>query len=126
MLKHLAKFFVVVLIIFSFSLEIAYAASYKSFGGEILKAENVANDGYKCDHQGKILSVKYRGVPVNFFLANTTRLWTRWDTQRGQAILGLAKLEKITIKCEKEGSDDQKQVKEISAYEIRKAGTSKQ
>jgi hypothetical protein len=127
MLGILAKFFVVILIVFSLSIEIAYAAFYKSFGGEIKKVEDVQKDGFKCDKLGKILSIenKRTHTPSDYFMRLGLRPWTPWSPATEQDVLGIFKSEKIIIHCERKNADGEIEEKEIYAYDIAKFGTSK-
>ena len=61
MLKNLAKFFIVFLILL-LSVEVVHAAGFKSFGGKITKEtslrEEAISNSYTCDHPGRTIEVK--------------------------------------------------------------------
>lgn len=104
MLKNLAKFFIVFLILL-LSVEVVHAALFKSFGGKILKEtslkEEATGQGYSCDHPGRTIEVKYKGNTKIYLVPIGVESKTRKQIRANRSILGLRKENIANIICQK-------------------------
>lgn len=130
MLKILARLFVVVLILL-LSVEVAYAAVGKSFGGKItkLKAPEIAEAeelGFKCDTTGSTIQVYYKKSYKSYFIPNTVKSRTRHQLKSGQSILGAYNGQTIVF-CNKEpkNEDETRETKSFRFDKITIFGTSR-
>ena len=104
MLKNLAKFFIVFLILL-LSVEVVHASLFRSFGGKITKdtskREEAIGRGYSCDHPGRTIEVKYRGNTKIYLIPIGVESKTRKQIRAERNILGLRKENITNIICQK-------------------------
>lgn len=139
MLKNLARFFVIILVLL-LSVEVAYAAGGKSFGGKIYNVvtpETIAKEKFgwsgknvNCPSGGKIILIqKNKATKAEiYFWSTNVRPVTRFEPKKNQSILGLRNPNaKNQVTCTKEpkDKDDIRETKSFSAYEIKYFGTSR-